>query len=147
MCCYGLRQTELADYKVDKNVRDRATKFLHEWLVRSKIDDPIGQVHGAEGFSSGANVRAYALYVLADLGQPDPGLTGALYEQRSKLDRYGLAYLAMAVYSGNQADARVETLLDELKQAATIEGDLATGRTRRRITGAWARVSARRRWP
>ena len=122
---FGLRQTELADYKVDKNVRDRAAKYLHDWLVRSKIDDPIGQVHGADAFSSGANVRAYALYVLAELGQPDPGLTGALYEQRSKLDRYGLAYLAMAVYSGNQADARVKTLLDELKQAATIEGDLA----------------------
>ncbi len=124
---YGLRQTELAGYKVEQNVRERSIKFLHEWLVRSKIDDPIGQVHGAEGFSSGANVRAYALYVLADLGQPDPGLTGALYEQRSKLDRYGLAYLAMALYIGNdnQADARVATVLDELKQAATVEGDLA----------------------
>ena len=124
---YGLRQTELAGYTVDQNVRDRATKFLHDWLVRSKIDDPIGQVHGADAFSSGANVRAYALYVLGEMGQPDPGLTGALYEQRDKLDRYGLAYLAMALYIGNnnQADARVATVLDELKQAATVDGDLA----------------------
>ncbi len=124
---YGLRQTELAGYKVDQNVRTRAIQFLHEWLKRSRIDDPIGQVHGAEAFSSGANVRAYALYVLAELGQPDPGLTGALYEQRSKLDRYGLAYLAMALYlgNGNQMDARVTTVLDELRQAATVEGDLA----------------------
>ncbi len=131
---FGLRQTELAGYRVDKNVRDSAIKYLHDWLARTKIDDPIGPVHGADAFSSGANVRAYALYVLADLGQPDPGLTGALYEQRNKLDRYGLAYLAMALHignppdsraGGNQADARVTTVLDELKGAATVEGDLA----------------------
>jgi uncharacterized protein YfaS (alpha-2-macroglobulin family) len=124
---FGLRQTELAGYKVDQNVRDSAAKYLHDWLARTKIDDPVGPVHGADAFSSGANVRAYALYVLAELGQPDPGLTGALYEQRSKLDRYGLAYLAMALYVGNnnQADARVTTVLDELKHAATVEGDLA----------------------
>jgi len=57
--------------------------------------------------------------------------------------------LAMALYIGNnnQVDARVTTVLDELKQAATVEGDLAHWQDARKDYWAWGRASARRRLP
>ncbi|MBN1888319.1 MAG: hypothetical protein JW850_10025, partial [Thermoflexales bacterium] len=120
---YGLHQMELGGRAIDAGVRDAAVSYMLDWLQRSSVDDPIGPVHGAERVASGANVRAYALYVLAEMGHGNPGLAGRLYEQRDKLDHYGKAYLALALYLGNerQADERVEALVQELRQAAQEE--------------------------
>ncbi len=121
---YGLHQMELGGRPIDAKVRNEAAGYLLNWLQRSSVDDAIGPTHGAEHISSGANVRAYALYVLAELGQGNPGLTGRLYEQRDKLDNYGKAYLALALYitNGRKTDARVETVLQELRDAAEKQG-------------------------
>jgi hypothetical protein len=121
---YGLHQMELGGRPIDKKVRDAATGYLLKWLQHTAVDAPIGPVHGAEKVASGANVRAYALYVLAELGQGNPGLTGRLYEQRDKLDHYGKAYLALALYINNdrKIDARIETLLQDLRDAAEKQG-------------------------
>ncbi|MBI3941802.1 MAG: alpha-2-macroglobulin, partial [Chloroflexi bacterium] len=43
------------------------------------------------------DLRAYILYVLAETGQGDTGLTVALYERREALSTFGRAYLAMAL--------------------------------------------------
>jgi uncharacterized protein YfaS (alpha-2-macroglobulin family) len=120
---YGLHQMELGGRAIDADVRDAAVGYMLAWLQRSAVDDPIGPVHGAERVASGANVRAYALYVLAELGHANPGLAGRLYEQRDKLDHYGKAYLALALYLGNEqrVDERVETLMQELREAAKQE--------------------------
>ena len=125
---FGLHQMELGRRAIDTKRRDAATAYLLNWLKTTAIDAPIGQVHGAQAVSSGVNVRAFALYVLAELGQGDPGLSGRLYEQHAKLDNYGKAYLALALYltngrpsvdhNGRQTDARIETLLQELRDAA-----------------------------
>ncbi|HEY4720591.1 MAG TPA: hypothetical protein VII92_01990, partial [Anaerolineae bacterium] len=98
--------------------------YLSRWLRTTSIDTPIGSVHGAQFVSSGVNVRAFGLYVLAELGQGDPGLSGQLYERRDKLDYYGKAFLALSLYltNGNQTDARIETLLQELRTAAGTDG-------------------------
>lgn len=121
---YGLHQMERGSRAIDARVRDNATQYLLRWLRSTAIDAPIGSVHGAQFVSSGVNVRAFALYVLAELGQGDPGLSGRLYEQRGKLDHYGKAFLALALYitNGNQSDARVETALQELRDAAKSDG-------------------------
>ena len=121
---YGLHQMELGGRPIDAKVRDAAIGYMTDWLQRTSVDDPIGPTHGAESVSSGANVRAYALYVLAEMDQGNPGLTGRLYEQRDKLDPYGKAYLALALYltNGRKVDARVETVLQELRDAAKKEG-------------------------
>ncbi|HET7089356.1 MAG TPA: Ig-like domain-containing protein [Anaerolineae bacterium] len=122
---YGLHQMELGGRPIDAKVRDAAVSYLLNWLQRTSVDAPIGPTHGADAVSSGANVRAYALYVLAELGHGNPGLTGRLYEQRDKLDPYGKAYLALALYLTNDRaiDARIETLVQELRDAAKKEGN------------------------
>ncbi len=121
---YGLHQMERGGRAIDQQVREEATRYLSDWLRSQPLDAPIGDVHGAQFVSSGVNVRAFALYVLAELGEGDPGLNGRLYEQRTKLDHYGKAFLALALYrtNGDQIDSRVETLLQELSEAAQTKG-------------------------
>jgi hypothetical protein len=121
---YGLHQMEAGGRPIDHRVRENAINYLTNWLKTTAIDAPIGSVHGAQFVSTGVNVRAFALYVLAELGEGDPGLAGRLYEERDKLDRYGKAFLALALYitNGNQSDARVDQLLQDLRAAATTEG-------------------------
>jgi hypothetical protein len=121
---YGLHQMESAGRPIDHRVRENAIDYLTNWLKTTSIDAPIGSVHGAQFVSTGVNVRAFALYVLAELGEGDPGLAGRLYEERGKLDRYGSAFLALALHltNGNQSDARVETLLENLRAAAKTDG-------------------------
>jgi uncharacterized protein YfaS (alpha-2-macroglobulin family) len=121
---YGLHQMELGGRAIDARVRDNAAQYLVRWLRSTAIDAPIGSVHGAQFVSSGVNVRAFTLYVLAELGQGDPGLSGKLYEWRDKLDHYGKAFLALALYltNDNRIDPRVEALLQELRDAAKTDG-------------------------
>jgi uncharacterized protein YfaS (alpha-2-macroglobulin family) len=73
-------------------------------------------------------VRAYALYVLAELGEADPyrGMAINLYERRDRLDHYGKGYLALTLFLLNdgRADARVDTLLDELRSDAVVAGGM-----------------------
>ncbi len=111
---YGLHQMERGGRPIDAKVRDNAADYLLHWLKQSPSDET------ARWF----NTRAYALYVLAELGQGDPGLNGRLYEQRQDLDYYGQAYLALAMYltNGNKRDARVDALLQDLRDAAKRAG-------------------------
>ncbi len=66
------------------------------------------------------NETAFLHFVLAEMGQGDPGRASTLYDVRERLGVYGKAYLAMALdrMSDGTRDARVDTLLDDLYGAA-----------------------------
>jgi len=66
------------------------------------------------------NVRAYLLYVLAQAGKGDVGLTNSLYDRRSILGSYGKAYLLMALYSlgASSQDTKLQSLVSDLSAAA-----------------------------
>jgi uncharacterized protein YfaS (alpha-2-macroglobulin family) len=116
---YGLHAIQQADFAVDKDAIERAVSYLLSWLDHSTIDTkPL--YHHHEGTANSANTRAYSLYVLAELGRGERGLSVRLFEQREKLGYYGRAYLALALFITNdyQADAYVETILDELREVA-----------------------------
>jgi uncharacterized protein YfaS (alpha-2-macroglobulin family) len=73
-------------------------------------------------------VRAFALYVLAEHGRGDLGLSVSLYDQRDKLSLYGKAYLAQTLWllNGKKVDSRVQTLLNELVSAAKASATTAS---------------------
>lgn len=72
--------------------------------------------------------RAYALYVLALLGQPEPGQAQVLASQvwagEAELDTASRAMLVWALYRGGD-DASAQFMLGELLREAVIVGDAA----------------------
>jgi len=123
---FGLEQIRRAGFPVEEERIDKAARYLRRWLTSTDVDTKPMYCHH-EGKANSANTRAYALYVMAALGRGEPGLTGRLYEQRDKLDHYGRAYLALALWLLNDQtrDPHVDTLLEELADAAIVTDGLA----------------------
>ena len=122
---YGLLQARRAGYAVDQSVVDRGLTWLRSWLDSTTIDMPP-QDNGAKLNTAG--VRAFALYVLAEHGRGDLGMSVSLYDQRDKLSLYGKAYLAQTLWllNGKKADSRVQTMLNELVSAARSSATTAS---------------------
>lgn len=72
------------------------------------------------------NEMAFMHYVLAQIGEADPGRMSTLYDVRERLGNYGKALLAMALAQVEADDARVGVLLDDLRGAVNESA-----------TGAW----------
>ncbi|MCB0175973.1 MAG: Ig-like domain-containing protein, partial [Anaerolineae bacterium] len=84
----GLVEAQRADFKVDEWITQNAFDYLNRALVAPKdIAEPWQ-----------ANRQAFILYVLAEAGQGDLSRSIALFEQREKLDAFGKAFLALAIY-------------------------------------------------
>jgi len=118
----GLIEAQRAGFTVDQDVVRRAREFVRNYLPA---------VSGLKE-SWEANRLAYMLYVLAESGAPSEatgtgelGIAVRLFERRQLLDRYGLAYLAVALslYAPGES-SRVQTLLSDLRGAAVVS---ATG--------------------
>ncbi|MGD9029975.1 MAG: Ig-like domain-containing protein [Anaerolineae bacterium] len=73
-----------------------------------------------------ANLQAFILYVMAEAGDVAQASerTGDLYENRDKLSHYGRAFLALTLHLIQEDDARIDTLLSDLQNAAILS---ATG--------------------
>ncbi len=124
---FGLNEVEKAGFGVDEGMKERGITFVTHWLEETGIDTSPSNAYSH--IATGANVRAYALYVLAELGEAEPyrGMAVNLYERRERLDHYGKGYLALTLFLLNdeQADARVNTLLRELRNDAVVGGGMA----------------------
>lgn len=66
------------------------------------------------------NRRAFQLYVLARVGQPDNGRTAALTEFAPSLSLYAKALLAQTLMRINPADSRAADLVSELASAVVL---------------------------
>lgn len=108
----GLSEAKRAGFSVDQGVLDRGIAYIKEHLA----DDGKG---AGIPEASRLNTRAYALFVLAELGQGDRGRSTALYDQRAKLDLYGRAYLLMALKDLGD-DQRAKDLADGLSAQAIM---------------------------
>ncbi len=66
------------------------------------------------------NETAFLHFVLAEMGQGDPGRASTLYDVRERLGIYGKAFLAMALddMRAGEHDSRADTLMDDLYGAA-----------------------------
>jgi alpha-2-macroglobulin len=68
------------------------------------------------------NQQAFILYALAEAKVSEPNRAGALFDERERLDKFGKAYLALALELINDtaAAARIETLLSDLAGSAIV---------------------------
>ena len=65
---------------------------------------------------------AFAHFVLAEMGEGDPGRMSTLYDERERLDIYGKALLALALdkVDVKGEDSRAQTLLDDIAGQAQL---------------------------
>ena len=109
----GLSEAVKAGYGVDQGMLDRGLAYLKDALEQ----DADATQHLP--LTTRLNTRAYILFVLGELGQPDRGRTVTLFAQRAQLDTYGRAYLLMAL-KGLGDDERVQALVDDLTNRAIM---------------------------
>ncbi|MEZ4659741.1 MAG: hypothetical protein R2911_19470 [Caldilineaceae bacterium] len=100
------------------------------------------------------NEMAFTLYVLAEMGQGDPGhCFSTLYDERDRLALYGQAYLAMALHdmqeSADAANPQVNTLKDNLFGRPSSRPPASIGRRARSTTARSTPIRAPRPlcWP
>lgn len=108
----GLGEAIKAGYGVDRDVLDRGIAYLKTALDNDADlkDLPL---------ATRLNTRAYILFVLGELGQPDRGRTTALYEERAQLETYGKAYLLMTL-KGLGDEERGAALVADLMSSAIM---------------------------
>lgn len=103
---YGLSTASDAGFSVDKDVMDRARKYLDDYL-----DKPVDAKA-----SYGYDERAFVIFVLNEITGEYGGRALNLYDKRANLANYGKAFLLMALEKENPKQA--QTLEDELTGAA-----------------------------
>jgi len=111
---FALLKARQTDVLVDETMLQRGLDYLKTQL------QTIRQVENYRA----ANQQAWLLYVLAEGGQAPQEQLDNLFENREKLSHYARAYLAQALWLRNPNDARLQTLLADLNNAAILS---ATG--------------------
>ena len=113
---FALDKTRAAGFEVDSNVIERGLDFLNSHLVSSRNLNSYRE----------ANRQAWLLYVMAEAGRAAQASewTNDLFEDRAKLSHYAQAYFAMTLHLIDSGDARVQTLLSDIQNAAILS---ATG--------------------
>ena len=103
---FGLHEVEKAGFTVDDGMMERGLSFVTRWLEETDIDTAPSNAY--RHIATGANVRAYALYVLAELGEAEEyrGMAINLYERRDRLDHYGKGFLALTLFLLNGGGGR-----------------------------------------
>ncbi|HRJ44608.1 MAG TPA: hypothetical protein PL105_22120, partial [Caldilineaceae bacterium] len=103
---WSLWTAQSAGYPVPANTLADAIVFIEQnWLAPSQ----------AEHWYT-LNQMAFAHFVLAEMGEGDPGRMSTLYDERERLDIYGKALLALALdrVDVKGVDSRAQTLLDDI---------------------------------
>jgi uncharacterized protein YfaS (alpha-2-macroglobulin family) len=113
---YGLTQAKHAGYAVDKKAIERGLRALADSINKSDMgqsDNPLGE----------AGSRAFALFVLADLGKPDAGAMAKLFQQRAELPLFGEAFLARALERAGGDAISVDVLVADVVAHTAASGD------------------------
>ena len=112
----ALHRAREAGYPVQKATLETAKKFLAR-----KAE---GQA-GCQNELVGPETRAFALQVLARMGDPRPAFTDELYELKDRLPLFGKALLADAIVLGKGKGPKAQQLLQEiLDQAQETPGEV-----------------------
>lgn len=110
----GLVEAKEAGYSVESSVINKGINFLHSQLL------PISRL--SESYMK--NQQAFVLYVLERAGKPNVSYAVKLYDQRQSLSYFARAFLMNTLFSIDESDTRVNTLLSDLNSAAILS---ATG--------------------
>ncbi len=110
----ALVEADRAGFSVDDEVVFSAVDYLQASLEAPKDIEQAWR----------ANRQAFILYTLAEAGSGDMGRSVALFKERQKLDIFGRAYLAMALYLLDEEADQIDTLLNDITGEAIVS---ATG--------------------
>lgn len=117
---YAFDQIKKAGFSVDSGVQNRAVTFVTNYM-KGNLDlknSFTGKLN--EKTPTWANNRAYMLFVLAESGRGDTGLSNSLFDDRALLSNGGKAYVAMALSKAGQND-KVQMVIQELENSARID--------------------------
>lgn len=109
---YTLNEARKAGHAVDENVLSRGASYLTSYMASHALLTPLAPDADFDKYQAryAANSRAYALYVLGELGQGDLALTNNLFESRDLLSLSSQAYLAMTYYRLGDNETKVNAL-------------------------------------
>jgi uncharacterized protein YfaS (alpha-2-macroglobulin family) len=111
---FGMVEAQKAGFDVSQSALANGLEFLPQQLIRPADTSENWQL----------NRQAFILYVLADAGRGNTSATVTLYNYRTRLDTYARAYLALTFGLIAPKDARINTLLSDINNAAIVS---ATG--------------------
>jgi alpha-2-macroglobulin len=123
---WGLAVARRSGWEVDKAALDNGARWLRNSLARSKTEDGLH-------YMGVAGAQAFALYVLAELAADkigpgaDAALLSRLVGERSKLPRYGRAFVARALARMDRKDEAKQVLDEILAEAGAGQGPLVIG--------------------
>jgi hypothetical protein len=116
---YGLTQAQRGGYKVSQKAVDQGISALRQAIQAGAGMGHSDNILGQEGS------RAFALYVLAEVGKPDPGAMAKLFERRAALPVFGKAFLARALKRGGGDARMIDALVKDVTDAAKVSGGSA----------------------
>jgi hypothetical protein len=122
---HGLIAARRAGYPVDAEVLARGTAYLRQAVSGSASSSNVA-IHNSQFSLNSA--RAYMLFVLAEVGQPDRGRTTALFEARERLSVEGKAYLLLALSGLTGEQERTAELVRELSGVVSVDSTGASWR-------------------
>jgi uncharacterized protein YfaS (alpha-2-macroglobulin family) len=125
---FGLVKAKEAGFAVNEGVLSSGIVFLQNYA-----SFPVGGSDQTHGLNSLApipesdwmlNRTVFILYVLAEAGEPNISASVQAFENRSRLDIYARAYLALTLHLIDPDDSRLKTLLSDINNKAILS---ATG--------------------
>jgi alpha-2-macroglobulin len=96
---WGLTVARAAGYSFDERVLSSGAAYLKHY-----VDTQPGAGGSRTQIVAESADRAFAHYVLAILGHPEPGSLARMYEHRAELPIFGRAFLARALYKSGRTD-------------------------------------------
>jgi len=119
---WGLDQAKKKGYRVPESALENATRYLSRAL-----DSEPGDFRD--------NVGAFTLYVLAELGKPEPGRVTTLAESK-EMPLYSKALLLSAAVLSKNDQSTIDKLMTSIESSVRIEGEIA--RTTENLGSAYA---------
>jgi uncharacterized protein YfaS (alpha-2-macroglobulin family) len=109
---WGLDIVQKAGHRIPDAAIGGAVSYLRQQLAASHGRNLLGLVQ-----------QVFTVDVLATTGRPDPGYTGRLFAEQTKLPLFGRALLAHAMIAANMDQGPIDTLINDLEQHLRITTD------------------------
>jgi len=123
---YTLFQAQKAGYAVDQKVMKNGLAYVKGIISKAPLAKTISNTNLG---NSPANQRAFALFVLAEMGQGDLGLSNNLfdYNEKESMNLFAKAYLAMDFDDLMKQQSLTGTVRDDVqKKIDTLKGEILT---------------------
>ncbi len=136
---FCLMQAQKAGYPISQSGLDRVMDYLAQ-IAGDKVqfrNHPYTQ-------ETSLSVRAFALYLLALAGRPEPGYTEKIYAERSQLTTFGKTMLLKAMHYEKGYPEAKKLLLQEMLNSIKVSSTQAHFENDESSSGRWIYSSSLR---